>query len=62
MLRKTVATLLTKELGVDYAAKYLGHGHGTAVLYSHYVQFVNEVDGSGSSALNHLMPPKELSA
>jgi integrase len=59
-LRRTVGTLLAKEISPEYAAKYLGHGHGTSVLYAHYVKFINEVDDAGSGALDNLMPRRPL--
>jgi integrase len=60
-LRRTVGTLLAKEHGPDYAAKYLGHGHGTAVLYAHYVTYINEVDDFGGATLDNLMPKSRRS-
>ncbi|MDH6236262.1 site-specific integrase [Cryobacterium sp. CG_9.6] len=55
-LRRTVGTILAAEVSPEYAAKYLGHGHGTAVLYAHYVKYINTVDDTGAGALNNLMP------
>jgi len=59
-LRRTVGTLLSKEVSPEYAAKYLGHGHGTSVLYAHYVKYINEVDEVGGGALDNLLPQKRL--
>jgi integrase len=57
-LRRAVGTMLSAEVSPEYAAKYLGHGHGTAVLFAHYVKYVNTVDDIGSGTLDALMPPQ----
>lgn len=57
-LRRIVGTILAAEVSAEHAAKYLGHGHGTSVLFASYVKFINTVDSSGAAALAALMPPE----
>ncbi|MEO7006828.1 MAG: tyrosine-type recombinase/integrase, partial [Terrimesophilobacter sp.] len=54
-LRKTLATLLA-DSDPYYAAAFLGHGPGTAVLFAHYVERNRNLNPAGAAPLEGLAP------